>query len=145
MSYHVKVSDSFVNIIRTEDGRIMWNMRVPNIADTIEDNISEWVSHLDEKSWVDSSLLYELAVIIQQLHPDNLINWYDTFSRIERGEYLDRAFELKQSTENKSGSTSTTFMDRVRFGRESFNDDEERQVEQILLSRLADYKLPFRK
>jgi hypothetical protein len=89
-------------------------------------------------------MLYKIAKHIQELHPNNKIDWYSTFLSVERGEYVDRALEIKRSIENTGEpSMHSKLMERVRFGQESHNEEETSQIHEILVSRLEQYGLPF--
>lgn len=54
---------------------------------------SEWVRQVAEKAWATLPMLYQLAVHIQQLQPQNPIDWVETFVPIEKAYNLARQFE----------------------------------------------------
>lgn len=144
---HVETNDHEVVFMSNE--RRIWATRIANVADTItigdDTPVSEWVTHLTEKQWTSTPLLYDFAREIQRLHPDNNINWYSTFMMVERGDYLDHAFKMKQNAEPIDGKKSgfRDFLDRVKFGQDSFNEEEMKAIREILITHLKENGLPF--
>jgi hypothetical protein len=51
------------------------------------ENISEWVAHLSGKTWASKRMVLLLCDHIKRLHPDNKINWDETYRFINSINY----------------------------------------------------------
>lgn len=145
-TYIVHQDEFELNIYR--DGRRFWGMRIPNLAGTISDGqggrISEWITHLSEKTWAKLELLYQYAQRIQELHPKNDIDWYITFMMVERGEYVDQAHEATKALRPDGEQIGLSdLFGRMEAGSDSHNPEESQQLHEIVVRKLREHNLPF--
>jgi hypothetical protein len=50
-------------------------------------NISEWVAHLSGKTWASKRMMLLLCDMIKRIHPNNEINWDETYRYIDSTKY----------------------------------------------------------
>lgn len=136
--FKVVINDKIVVIVRTSDNQGMYRIHRELLPKKIG-NVSRWIRQLQEKSWVDIATLYELATVIQQLYPNNDIDWFRTFIPVETGEYL--GLRKTSTAEGKSGAD--TIRDFIDFGLENHEEAHQRS-EVVVRSNLKKYHLPFK-
>ena len=66
-----------------QDNDEVYNIGKDLLADKMKDGESEWINQLSEKSWVNKSILEQVAQIIKTEFPNNDINWEITNRIIE--------------------------------------------------------------
>jgi hypothetical protein len=70
-----------------------------------ETQVSEWVAHLYKKLWISTEMLYDLAKQIQNISPDNEIDWVKTFFMVEKHQHLQE----NKTQENESEAPTSIF------------------------------------
>ena len=107
------------------------------------DGLSEWVMQLLDKTWINSDLLYGLAVLIQKMQPANQINWRNTFTVVEKKLYLDKAREaLKMADEpNTAQSSFEEVLSMIKLGQAEANPETDLRVKEVVEKSLMDFGL----
>ena len=137
-----------VLIPQGEDGGnyIIRKAELDEIRGSIATGLSEWVMQLLDKTWVTPLLLYELAALIQKVKPNNEINWQNTFSVVEKKNYLEKAGEVLDmaDTPEKEGSAFQQVLKMIKLGQEEQNDETNKRIADIVNKKLAEYSLPIK-
>jgi hypothetical protein len=80
----IKIEAGTLFIIDSDDGNIIYDIPKQELPKTrTEDNLSEWIMQLMYKTWINTEILYQLAVVIKREFPDNPIDWRKTFFIVE--------------------------------------------------------------
>lgn len=143
-TFEVKLDATHLMIMRNDEQDSIWEEGIKFLNEVRNDdgqNLSEVIMQLNEKSWANIELLYEVAYNIEQLHP-NAIDWLATFKLAEHFDALNKSYELKQKVENKKQSPAEETIDLIKFARE-IEPEERIQAEEIVKQKLTQYKLPF--
>ena len=142
----IAVQDDNVSIPQGDDGGY-YHIRTAELEGIRGDSeyaLSEWTMQLLDKTWINPMLLYELAVLTQKLKPNNRINWRNTFTIVEKKNYLAKAGEiLKMAGEPKEGGSAfEELLKMIKLGQEEHNDETNTRIAEIVNKKLAEYGLP---
>lgn len=99
---------------------------------------SEWVEHLQEKTWVNRELLYRIAQTIESEFPDNVIDWYKTFYQVEKQIYLE---SIKEVLTKKKHKLVDQLFDEIKFNKDQSDQVTHDIVHTSVLQGLKDYGL----
>lgn len=133
--------------IYDEKGEQIYNIHKRELGDTINlngNNISAWINQLLEKMWIEYDILYLLASVIQEEFPENSIDWYHTFSIVERQYYLQHVKNLEDNNSITDGANNKVFgtlLDHINSGIEAQDDNTDNLIDKILVDKLAKYNL----
>jgi len=110
-----------------------------NLADTLliyGEVYSDWMNQLNRKSWINNKVLNQLAVIIHTEFPDNKINWKSQFFMVEKKEYLEFVYEVKNT--NVVKKPNDEIMDRINIGIDENNEEINSMVTTIVSNKLKE-------
>jgi hypothetical protein len=136
----IDVSENLVRLIDRDNNDFVYEIRKQELPIIRNDGYSEWIMHLVSKTWIDIKTLYELAVTISILFPDNKIDWYKTFFVVEKKNYLEFAGDvlLPEGT-----STFDNVINKIKFGRDQSNIDTNEIIDEIVKQKLNEYDLSY--
>lgn len=80
--------------------KIVFNIPILIIDQTIEEDISKWVINVSSKRWATRDILFDLAKIICEECPDNSIDWVATFFWIEKKRFMNNEVYQDNSVKN---------------------------------------------
>ena len=127
------------------NGEAIYSIAKSQLADTINlygNKISKWIRQLLEKKWADNSLLYQIGYLIQQTYPRNEINWNSTFYMVEKKDYINKSFELKNNLENGiSTKAEIDFLEYFKFANDNLNEEIEKDISAIVKQQLKQCKI----
>ena len=135
---YFKSQNGDIVILSDEDEATMYFIRKEDLALKIDGQLSDWVMQLMQKTWMDIATLYRLAQFIKTEHPDNSINWYNTFFIVEKAAYLEQASEILLP---KKKSLTDAFFDKITFNREQSTEETHKMIDEIVRKRLQDFGL----
>lgn len=140
----ILVQNDTILIPEGDDGSY-YRIRIAELSEIrgSNDGLSEWIMQLLDKTWINSDLLYGLAVLIQKLQPANQINWRNTFTVVEKKFYLDKAHEaLKMADEpNTAQSSFEEVLSIVKLGQAEANPETDSRVKEIVEKSLLNFGL----
>tara|TARA_A100000171_G_C2026922_1_gene93878 strand:+ start:70 stop:510 length:441 start_codon:yes stop_codon:yes gene_type:complete len=139
----IDIEKDYIELFLEDRGNSIYSIPKPELAHTRDDNgnqISEWIDHLMSKTWMDDETLYALAKIIQSEHPDNGIDWVETFFPIERLQYIQHVKKLKKLTsdEKKPNSKVDKLFEDLEIGVEEQNEFVNNRIYEIVENKLRE-------
>ncbi len=144
----IRIQDEAVLISQGEDGSdyIINTAELDEIRGDIAVGLSEWTMQLLDKTWITPALLLELAVLTQKIKPDNQINWHNTFAIVEKKNYLEKAGEILDMSDEPGGEGSAfgEVLKMINLGQEEQNDETNTRIAEIVNRKLAEYGLPIK-
>jgi hypothetical protein len=135
---YIIIQDGTVFIKDNNDDRILYRIRQQELPLKMNDDTSEWIMQLMDKTWIDVGTLYRLAQTIKQEFPDNDIDWRKTFFIVEKSNYLDTLGDIL--TEKHKSVTKNVY-EMIDFGRKETNKETHQIIEEILDKRLTEFNL----
>jgi len=81
----IEIEDNIVVIYDINSDEPIYSFSKDALADVINSNgfyISEWINQLLGITWIDATILYKLTKLIQQVFPNNNIDWDITYKMI---------------------------------------------------------------
>jgi hypothetical protein len=138
---NVHVNDGFLSI---QDGnnRKIWSIAIAHMKQLRNGHQSNTIEHLSEKSWATPELLYQVAEVIHQHHPDSSIDWELSFFPVEKQDYLEKLHALKGEIEQPDREKGTNrFMERIKLGMEENNPENNEAIKALVRDRLTSHHL----
>jgi len=131
---------NIIVLVDSNDNTKYYEIEKSRFEETIHNNLSDWILHLDNKSWMHNNtcVLYELAAIICKECPKNTINWHSTFFGIEKGEYLGHLADSLLPLEKDSFEK---IINRFKFFCEQSTPENHQIIEEIVNQKLTNYHL----
>ena len=136
-----------INILQKTNMVLLVNSSYNNVLNRIENrelvemehnNLSSCILYLMHKSWMPTYTLYNLATIIAEKCPDNLIDWKNTFFVVEKIIYLDL---LADSLLPKEKDSIETVINKLKFYRDQSTPENHKIIEEIANQKLTNYHL----
>lgn len=81
----IEIQDNIVDIYNLNSDEPIYSFPKDTLAAAIYSDgyyVSEWISHLICSTWINETILYKLAKLIQQEFPNNNIDWDITYKMI---------------------------------------------------------------
>lgn len=125
---HLTIENEVVRIKDT-DG-ILYTIRKSELPLTRDEDNSEWVMQLLDKTWINTEILYQLAKLIQNEFPNNAIDWRATFFVVEKSEHIEALF--------KEGDS---FLDKIKLGQKENNEETNKLIDEKVNENLKKYGL----
>ena len=143
----ISIDNGTIIIYDKDNDKKLWSLPTAQLGETRQfenSTVSNWIHHLDEKKWITIEILYRLASIIHQHHPESEIDWKLTFFPIEKGHYLDTLYQLKKEFEGKPQNTTfKTVIDKMKLGKEENSEELNNKISSIVEDSLKDNDLPL--
>ncbi len=76
--------------------------------------VSFWILYLHRQPWGKPELLYQIAQLIQQLHPDAGIDWEKTFAYVEAKASLNRSLATGEPQKESKEELLARVRERLR-------------------------------
>ena len=134
MAIIVKEVGNFIKFYK--DGIDIYSIPSRECTDVRDVDSSEWIHHLMTKTWIQPTNLYELAAIIKKYDTSYQINWVNTFFPVEKKQYLEHVYSLKQ---DQGLTLSDTLIRNVKIGIEEQNDEINDQINVIVTRKLKEF------
>lgn len=81
----IEVNNGVLEMFKDNRESSIYHIRKEWLNHTLSGSATSlWIHQLLSKKWIEKEILYELATIIQTEFPKNEINWFETFSLVER-------------------------------------------------------------
>lgn len=141
MSLELREDGEFLLIIDSETGREEHDIPKTLLATVRKECESECVAELRGRIWVTTEILYKLAAHIHSNCPDHKINWPKTFFTVEKANFLEEAGPLLKPDPNESKGGYSSLLNRIKLGMEQSNEETDKMINEIVLSRLKEYNL----
>ncbi len=126
INFYIDLSDDSIYWVPKDYGLI-------DIRKVGENKCSDWVLHILGKTWCDNTkVLYELAQIIQEVHPENEIDWKSTFYIVEKSDYVGHVKGLKKPD---------NYWASIIIGQTESTPEVHDAIEKIVSQNLGDYGL----
>jgi hypothetical protein len=129
------------------DSETTYKIRYAELPLVRDKDYSEWVMQILPKTWSNTTMLYELAQIIEQEFPENKIDWNKTFFTVEKAKFLDEYGDaLMPESNSDEGDVSETkgFFEKIKFNKDQSNEEIHNMIDKIVSERLADYGINSR-
>ena len=127
--------------IKDDDDRVVYSLNAKSLSDIRQgegDNLSEVICQLKYKIWVDTSLLYQVAALIQEIHPSNQIDWVATFFPIEKKGFRPKS-DVAATT--SSNSLFSKALESIVANRSENSDTINEEVESVIKEKLRKYSI----
>lgn len=85
----IEIEDNIVDIYNSNSEEPIYSFPKDALSDVIYSDgyyISKWINQLIGSTWIDATILYKLAKLIQQEFPNNNIDWDITYKMIDNSQ-----------------------------------------------------------
>jgi len=130
---YIKETISEIEIFANDSSNSIYTIPKANLDDALNEVdgkiISDWINQLLGKTWIEHSILYEVAQIIVREFPKNKIDWQSTFFIVER-HFHDEEVKRKMAIENPDFEKDaiTSLFNSIQIGRQKSNETTNNEI-----------------
>jgi hypothetical protein len=130
---YIKETISKIEIFANDSNDSIYTIPKANLDDILNkvdgEIISDWINQLLGKTWIEHSILYEVAQIIVREFPKNKIDWQSTFFMVEK-HFHDKEVKRKLAIENPGieEDAITSLFNSIQIGRQESNETTRNEI-----------------